>query len=165
MFLYFLHNHHCHGTSWPCWQQFPPSRDMKELQAGQVGKSEGDLARMLCCWWCQTWAALETWAWWSTFVLSGLHITEILKQSQEQPSASLKVFICAYCLIPALELVLIQQPLLPPLPLPFALAINLWCGTLWNALWNSKHTAEFPLSSLAVISSKNSRRLVKYDLL
>lgn len=71
---------------------FPPSRDIKGLLAGQAGKSEGGLARMLCCWWCQTWVALETWAWWGTFVLSGLHITEILKQSQEQPSASLKSF-------------------------------------------------------------------------
>lgn len=78
--------------SWPGRQLLPPSRDMKGLQAGWAGKSEGGPARMLCCWWCQIWAALETWAWWGTFVLSGLCITLILKQSQEQPSASLKSF-------------------------------------------------------------------------
>lgn len=144
-----------------------PTQQRHERAPGWSGwqVSEGGPARMLCCWWCQSWAALATWA--CGAPLCCLDYT--LQRSWNSPKNSLlpawKVFICAYCLIPALELVLIQQPLLPPLPLPFALAINLWCGTLWNALWNSKRTAEFPLSSLAVISSKNSRRLVKYDLL
>lgn len=145
-----------------CQKLPPPKRDVKGLLAGQAeggqlgcfaaGGAKPGLPQRhehggapLCC------------------------LDYALQRSWNSPKNSLlpawKFFICAYCLIPALELVLIQQPLLPPLPLPFALAINLWCGTLWNALWNSKHTAEFPLSSLAVISSKNSRRLVKYDLL
>lgn len=70
-----------------------PTQERRERAPGRSGwAGRRGIARMLCCWWCQTWAASATWAWWGTFVLSGLCVTEVLKQSQEQPSASLKIF-------------------------------------------------------------------------
>lgn len=46
------------------------------------------------------------------------------------------------------------------------LAINLWCGFLSNAFWKTKCTTTtvFLLSVTAVISSKDSRRLVEHNL-
>lgn len=57
-----------------------------------------------------------------------------------------------------------------PLYLPFydslVLVINLWCGTLLSAFENLNMlpSTELSLSVVAVISSKNSSRLVKHDL-
>lgn len=61
----------CPGTPLPadlCQELLPPHTNMENLLDGQ---SEGALARIPCCWWCQICAALMTWACWGTFVLSG----------------------------------------------------------------------------------------------